>query len=78
MSICRLGDVMDSIIQIFRMKELSKETRIKIIKRLGRAINHEMACNITEPLVYELVLALDPTNEIKNDSRYLIFVDEVM
>lgn len=61
---------MESIIQIFRMKELSIETRIKIIKRLGAAVNYQFAANATEPLVYELVLALDPCNDIKNDENY--------
>ena len=61
---------MDSIIQIFRMSELSIEARIKIIKKLGIAINYQFAANCTEALVYELVLALDPDNEIKNDESY--------
>ena len=65
---------MESIIQIFRMSELSIETRIKIIKRLGKAINNQLAGNFTEALVYELVLALNPDDEIKSDDHYLMFV----
>jgi hypothetical protein len=61
---------MNALIEIFRMNEVSVQTRIKLIKRLGNAINNEYAMNITEPLVYELVLALDPENEIKNDPGY--------
>ena len=49
---------MHSLIEVFRMTEISKETRIKIIKQLGQAINFQYASNITEPLVNELVLAL--------------------
>ena len=45
------------------MSELKVETRIKIIMKLGKAINHEHGMNITEPLVYELVKALDPENK---------------
>jgi len=61
---------MESIIQIFRMSELSVETRIKIIIKLGIAMNNQMGMNITEALIYELVLALDPENEIQNDEHY--------
>ncbi len=65
---------MDSIIQIFRMNELSVETRIKIIKQLGNAINYQFSANVTEALVYELVLALDPDNEIKKDIKYTLHI----
>ncbi len=54
---------MESIIQIFRMNELSVETRIKIIKKLGVAINYQLAANVTEYLVVELCLALNPECE---------------
>jgi hypothetical protein len=60
----------NALIEIFRMNEVSVQTRIKLIKKLGNAINNEYAMNITEPLVYELILALDPENEIKNDPGY--------
>jgi len=62
---------MESLIQVFRMNELSVETRIKILKKLGMAINNQVCMNITNALVYELVLALDPDNEVKNDEYYL-------
>ena len=65
---------METLIQVFRMNELSIETRIKIIKKLGGAINDQFAMNITEPLVYELVLALDPKNEIKNDEHFKLTI----
>jgi len=45
------------------MTELSIETRIKIIKKLGMAINVQFQSNCTEELVIELVLALDPGKE---------------
>ena len=62
---------MKSIIDVFRMEEVSKETRAKIIVKLGRAINDQYAMNITEPLVYELVSILDPANNILTDKHYL-------
>ena len=62
---------MKSIIDVFRMEEVSKETRAKIIIKLGRAINDEYAMNITEGLVFELVSILDPDNSILIDSHYL-------
>lgn len=43
---------MKAIIDVFRMEEVSKETRAKIIIKLGRAINDEYAMNITEGLVF--------------------------
>ena len=66
---------MESIIQIFRMSELSVETRIKIIKKLGIAINNQLGSNITEPLVVELVLALDPESSIMDDGHYRFFIN---
>lgn len=62
---------MKSIIDVFRMEEVSKETRAKIIIKLGRAINGQYAMNITEGLVFELVSILDPNNEILTDNHYL-------
>lgn len=62
---------MKSIIDVFRMEEVSKETRAKIIIKLGRAINDEYAMNITEGLVFELVSILDPDNSILTDNHYL-------
>jgi hypothetical protein len=59
---------MKELIEVFRMNEVSIETRCKIIIQLGNAVNMELGMNITEPLVYELVFALDPNNEeIKKD-----------
>ena len=62
---------MKSLIEVFRMEEVSKETRAKIIIKLGRAINDEYAMNITEGLVFELVSILDPDNSILTDNHYL-------
>lgn len=62
---------MKSIIDVFRMDEVSKKTRAKIIIKLGRAINDQYAMNVTEGLVFELVSILDPDNEILTDEHYL-------
>jgi hypothetical protein len=56
------------------MTEISIETRIRLIKQLGDAINYEHGANLTEPIVYELVLLLDPNDKIKDDERYLKFI----
>ena len=61
---------MENLITVFRMSEVSTATRIKIIKQLGTAINDQMGMNATEGLVYELVLALDPNDPIKDDEHY--------
>ena len=66
---------MESLIQVFRMTELSIDTRINIIKKLGVAINHQLASNCTEALVWELVLSLDPDNSIIDDTKYTRFID---
>ena len=66
---------MESLIQIFRMNEIDSKTRIKILKQLGHAINFQHGMNITEPLVYELVIALDPNNQILNDKHYTQYIN---
>lgn len=65
---------MESLVHVFRMNEVSAQTRIRIIKQLGRSINDQFGANCTEGLVYELVLALDPNDEIKDDKHYLAYV----
>ena len=62
---------MKELIDIFRMTEISKETRIEIIIKLGDGINREHGMNLTEPLVYELVKALDPKNKLLTDEYFL-------
>jgi hypothetical protein len=54
---------MQALIEVFRMVEVTPQTRVRIIIQLGIAINAEHGMNITEPLVYELVKQLDPDNE---------------
>jgi hypothetical protein len=66
---------MQSIIDVFRMTEISKNTRANIIVKLGRAINDQYAMNITEPLVAELVYQLDPEHEIFKHEHYLKYVN---
>lgn len=58
-----------SLIDVFRMEEISKETRANLIVKLGNAINGEFGMNVTEPLVYELVLILNPSHEIITDEK---------
>lgn len=48
-----------SIIEVFRMQEITPLTRGKILIKLGFAINHEMCGNITERLINELLIALN-------------------
>jgi hypothetical protein len=67
---------MESIIQVFRMDELSIETRIGIMKKLGQAINYQYAANCTEELIIELILALDTEKEpeLREDSHYGMYM----
>ena len=62
---------MNDLIEVFRMSEVSAEVRARIIVKLGIAINHTYASNITEPLVYELVKLLDDNNPILKDEHYI-------
>lgn len=66
---------MKSLIDVFRMTEVSEKTRASIIVKLGRAINHEYGMNITEPLVAELVYKLDAEHEIFKNEAYLKHVN---
>ena len=61
---------MGAMIEVFRMDEIDKKTRANVIIRLGEAINYQLANNITEPLVYELVRLLDPENAILTHEHY--------
>lgn len=51
-----------SIIEVYRMVELSPITRVKIMTKLGKAINDEFSMNLTEDIVVELVRTL-PVNK---------------
>jgi hypothetical protein len=61
---------MEALIQVFRMNEIDPKKRANVIIKLGNALNYEYGSNVTEPLVYELVNILDPTNPILNDPHY--------
>ncbi len=61
---------MAALIDVFRMEEVEKKTRATLLIKLGNAINMELGGNYTEPLVYELVKILDPTNEILENIHY--------
>jgi len=66
---------MQSLIEVFRMTEVSKKVRANIIVKLGRAINDQYAMNITEPLVVELVYQLDSEHEIFKKEHYLKYLN---
>lgn len=59
-----------SLIEVFRMDELSPEVRERIIRKLGFAINDSFGMNLTEEIVVELVLALNPASKIKEEEHY--------
>ena len=59
------------LIDIFKMNEISKKTRAKLIIKMGDALNASVAMNLTEPLVFELVQILEPENEIISNPHYL-------
>jgi hypothetical protein len=61
---------MKNLIEVFKMEELDKKTRARVIIKLGDAINSTYGMNITEDIVYELVMILDPNNETIKQTRY--------
>ena len=66
---------MKSLIEVFRMTEVSSKVRANIIVKLGNAINHEYSMNLTEPLVAELVYQLDSEHEIFEKEKYVKHVN---
>lgn len=63
---------MESLIQVFRMNELSNRTRVNVLKKLGEVINNQYGGNYTEEIVIELILALDSSfeQELRDDVHY--------
>ena len=68
---------MQSIIEVFRMSEISPKVRCDILAKLGDSINMQYGMNITEPLVLELIRQLDPTHEVCNNPHYLLSAKEI-
>lgn len=46
---------MNDLIIVFKMIELSPETRIRVIEKLGELINYQYGSNVSEPIVAELI-----------------------
>lgn len=46
---------MNDLITVFKMIELSPETRIRVIEKLGELINYQYGSNVSEPIVAELI-----------------------
>ena len=69
---------MKSLIEVFRMTEVSSKVKANIIVKLGRAINDQYAAHITEPLVAELVYQLDAEHEIFKNDQYAIHITELV
>lgn len=62
---------MKELIEVFKMEEIDKTTRADIIVRLGELINHQYSSNITEPIVYQLVMRLDPNHGILQNNQFM-------
>jgi len=63
-----------SIIEVFKMHQIEPKTRQKVIKKLGIAINHEFASNVTDDLVEELLQIIDL--EIKESAKWEFLTPE--
>jgi hypothetical protein len=62
---------MKELMEIFRANEIDKKTRARIIIKMGKALNHQITMNWTQPIVYELVKQLDPDNKIFEDKHFV-------
>ena len=62
---------MKELIDVFRMEEISKTARARIIIKLGNCINNEHQMNLTQPVVFELVKLLDANNDIFKDEQFV-------
>lgn len=56
---------MNDLITVFKMIELSPETRIRVIEKLGKLINYQYGSNVSEPIVAELIHLLKIKSEDK-------------
>lgn len=56
---------MNDLITVFKMIELSPETRIRVIEKLGELINYQYGSNVSEPIVAELIHLLKIKSEEK-------------
>lgn len=61
---------MRDLIEVFRMNEISAKTRADLIIKLGVAINHQYASNLTEPVVCELVQLICPDHPVLTTEHY--------
>lgn len=68
---------MQSLIEIFRMTEVSAKVRCELLVKLGDAINMQYGSNLTEPLVLELVRTLDPNHGVCSNPHYLFSAKEI-
>jgi len=55
---------LSDLIDVFKMQEIKPEMRIRLIKKLGVAINNEHGMNLTDEVVEELVFL------IENEPKY--------
>ena len=62
---------MNDLITVFRMEEISIGTRIRLIEKLGNAINREHGANVSDDLVDELVRILKERDLLENYKEIL-------
>lgn len=65
---------MQDLIDVFRMTEVTSETRANLIIKLGVAINAQYGSNLTESIVCELVKLLCPNHPILSSKHYMRFM----
>lgn len=58
------------------MDEVSIKTRIRLIKKIGTAINYQYGANVTEELVIELILLLNKNYSFEDDEHLLKYIKD--
>lgn len=67
---------MQVLIDVFRMVEVSVDTRKKLLLQLCKAINYQYASNVCNELVDELILLLDKNTRTPDPAAVLREVRE--
>ena len=55
---------MRDLIEIFKMTEITVDTRIRLLKKMVNIVNMQYGSNVAEPIVEELVQALERQKRI--------------
>ena len=66
---------MEELMNIFRMTEISVSARIRLLKKVGHLVNYQYSSNVTEPIIIELIMILDPNYDFSKDDHLKNFIE---